>query len=153
MSSRGLPAPGSKKIKNRVEKESKSGNVNSFSTFVTLFRLCFQLFVRAPQKGPEKWCRAKIVEKCRKTFFDDFLTIFDVFRPARRLPKSVEKLFDTFWRFLTFFDVALSAGPFCNPLILDPGAGRSRELIFNSVSNFGPEGPKNSSGGIEGSQP
>ena len=29
----------------------------------------------------------------------------------------------------------------------DPGA------IFNSISNFGPEGPKNSSGGIEGSQP
>ena len=36
---------------------------------------------------------------------------------------------------------------------LDPGAGRPRELIFNSVSNFGPEGPKNSSGGIEGSLP
>ena len=35
---------------------------------------------------------------------------------------------------------------------LDPGAGRPRELIFYSVSNFGPEGPKNSSGGIEGSQ-
>ena len=30
---------------------------------------------------------------------------------------------------------------------MDPGAGRPRELIFNSVSNFGPEGPKNSSGG------
>ena len=23
---------------------------------------------RAPQKGPENWCRAKIVEKCRKYF-------------------------------------------------------------------------------------
>ena len=33
---------------------------------------------------------------------------------------------------------------------LDPGP---RELIFNSVSNFGPKGPKNSSRGIEGSQP
>ena len=31
---------------------------------------------------------------------------------------------------------------------LDPGAGRPRELIFNSVSTFGPEGPKNSSGGM-----
>ena len=30
---------------------------------------------------------------------------------------------------------------------------KAPELIFNSVSNFGPEGPKNSSGGIEGSQP
>ena len=30
--------------------------------------------------------------------------------------------------------------------------GRPQEPIFNSVSNFGPEGPKNSSGGIEGSQ-
>ena len=35
---------------------------------------------------------------------------------------------------------------------LGPGAGGRWELIFNSVSNFGPEGPKNSSGGIEGSQ-
>ena len=25
-------------------------------------------FIRAPQKGPEKWCRAKIVEKFRNTF-------------------------------------------------------------------------------------
>ena len=35
---------------------------------------------------------------------------------------------------------------------LGPGAGRPRELIFNSVSSFGPEGSKNSSGVIEGSQ-
>ena len=35
---------------------------------------------------------------------------------------------------------------------LGPGAGRPRELILNFVSNFGPEGPKNSSGGIEGSR-
>ena len=72
-------------------------------------------FVRigAPQKGPEKRCRAKIVEKCRKTFWH-FLTIFDVSCPARKLSKkSVEKLFDTFWRFLTFLDVA----PFRRPLL------------------------------------
>ena len=43
-----------------------------------------------------------------------------------------------------FFDSAFN--------FLDPEAGRPPELIFNSVSNFGPEGPKNSSGGIEGSQ-
>ena len=66
----------------------------------------------APQKGPENWCRAKIVEKCRKYFWH-FLTNFDVFCPARKLSKSVEKLFDTFWRFLTFFDVA----PFRRPLL------------------------------------
>ena len=55
------------------------------------------------QKGPEKILpRAKIVEKCRKTFWH-FLTIFDVFFcPARKLSKSVgKKLFDTFRRLLT----------------------------------------------------
>ena len=75
MSSRGLVAPGSKEVKIRVEKESKSGNLNSFSTF-----------------------------------FHSFST-----------------LILTFWT-------------------------RPRELIFNSVSNFGPEGPKNSSGANERSQ-
>ena len=35
MSSRGLPAPGPQTVKIRVEKESKSGNFNSFSTFST----------------------------------------------------------------------------------------------------------------------
>ena len=69
--------------------------------------------IRAPQKGPEKWCRAKIAEKCRKTFWH-FLTIFDVFCPARKLSKNFLTLFDTFWRFLTW---PLSAGPFCNPLM------------------------------------
>ena len=42
--------------------------------------------------------------------------------------------------FLVFFDSVFN--------FLDP----PRQLIFNSVSNFGPEGPKNSSGGMEGSQ-
>ena len=79
MSSRGLPALGSQKVKNRVEKESK-----------------------------------KLKEELKFPLFDSFSTLF-----------------------LTF---------------LDPGAGRPRELIFNSVSNFGPEGPRNSSGGMEGSQ-
>ena len=37
MSPRGLLAPGPQKVKNRVEKESKSGNFNSFSTFLALF--------------------------------------------------------------------------------------------------------------------
>ena len=53
-----------------------------------------------PQKGPEKWCRAKTVEKCRKTF----RRFFDVVCPARKLSRSVEELFDTFLTiFLTFF--------------------------------------------------
>ena len=52
---------------------------------------------------------SKSVEK----LFDIFLTIFDVYCPARKLSKSVQKLFGTFWRFLTFFDVA----PFRRPLL------------------------------------
>ena len=56
------------------------------------------LGVRAPQKGPENWCRAKIVEECRKIF----LTFFC---PARN---HVEKCRKTF---LTLFDV-LWRGPF-----------------------------------------
>ena len=31
--------------------------------------------IRGPQKGPEKWCRTKTVEECRKIF----LLLFDVF--------------------------------------------------------------------------
>ena len=73
----GPSCPGVRKLKNRVEKESKKWKFQLFSTFLTLFQL----------------------------------------------------------RFLNFSD---------------PRAGRPRELIFNSVSNFGPEGPKNSSGGMEG---
>ena len=49
-----------------------------------------------------------------------------------------------FQLFRLFFDSVFN--------FLGRGAGRPRELIFNSISNFGPEGPKNSSGGIEGSQ-
>ena len=78
MSSWGLLAPGSQKVKNRVEKSQKV-------EVLTLFPL-----------------------------FDSFST-----------------LFLTFW---------------------GPEAGRPRELIFNSVSNFEPGGPKTSSGGMEGSQ-
>ena len=44
MSSRGLPAPGSQKVKNRVEKDSKSGNFNSFSIFFDSFSTLFLTF-------------------------------------------------------------------------------------------------------------
>ena len=57
------------------------------------------LLIRAPQKGPEKRCRAKIVEKCRKTFLTFFLTIFDVFFALRENCRKVSK------NFLTLFDV------------------------------------------------
>ena len=67
----------------------------------------FCVFSEPPERGrktgAENWCRAKIVEKCRKIF----LTIFDVFLPCA---KNVEKYFS---RFLTFFDVA----PFRWPLL------------------------------------
>ena len=91
------------------------------------------LRIRAPQKGPENGCRAKIVKKCRKYGWH-FLTIFDVFCPARTMSKSVENSFDTLWRFLTR---PLSAGPFCGPLIEDSGNfhgkdKRSRKIGPNS---------------------
>ena len=34
-------------------------------------------------------------------------------------------------------------------IFLDPRAGRPRDLIFNSVSNFGPERPKTPLGGLK----
>ena len=86
--------------------------------------------IRAPQKGPENWCRAKIVEKCRKHFWH-FLTIFDVFCPARKLSKSVENIFDTFWRFLTFFDVA----PFRWPLLRSADMNPLNRVPENPVSS------------------
>ena len=70
-------------------------------------RKTFWISRKASQKGPENWCRAKHVTKCRKSF--DKKAIFDVFCPARKMSKSVENIFDTFWRFLTW---PLSAGLF-----------------------------------------
>ena len=59
----------------------------------------------------------------------------------------------------TFLGVAIKAPrPLQHPVtahcmrIRAPKHRRPREPIFNYVFNFGPEGPKNSSGGIEGSQ-
>ena len=59
------------------------------------------------QKGPEKRCRAKIVEKCRK----NSLTLFDDFWRVLPCAKIVEKCRKTFWHFLTIFDV-FWRGPF-----------------------------------------
>ena len=47
-----------------------------------------------PQRGRKKWCRAKMVEKCRKTFltlFDDFLTFF--FLPCSKIVEKCRKTF------------------------------------------------------------
>ena len=61
---------------------------------------------QSPPRKPENWCRAKIVEKCRKIFF----TLFEFFFALRKkMSKSVEKYFG---HLLTFFDVA----PFCGLL-------------------------------------
>ena len=94
-------------------------------------------------------------ENCRKVS-KIFLTLSDDFWGflpcAKKLSKSVENVFDTFWRFLRFFALRekcrkvskifltlfddfwrfstwpLSAGPFCGPLIEKNG---------NSLLNFG----------------
>ena len=74
---------------------------------------CILCFFRAPQKGPEYWCCAKNVEKCRKIF----LTLFDVFCPAQKISKSIGKCFG---HFSTFFDVAPFGG-FCLCVFLHHG--------------------------------
>ena len=61
---------------------------------------------RTSRRGPENWCR------CRKYFWH-FLMIFDVFCPAQKMSKSVENIFDTFWRSFDIFDMA----PFRWPLL------------------------------------
>ena len=43
------------------------GKMRSFCRKKTM-SIKFLVLVGAPQKGPENWCRAKIVEKCRKDF-------------------------------------------------------------------------------------
>ena len=49
-----------------------------------------------PPKRGRKNGAARKLPKSGEKLFDAFLTIFDVFCPARRLSKSVEKLLDTF---------------------------------------------------------
>ena len=90
---------------------SDSISQNAHPASALHFRVFFKF--RAPKKGPENWCRAKNCRKVPKNFLTLFLTIFDIFCPALKLSKSVEKHFDTFWRFLMFFDVA----PFRRPLL------------------------------------
>ena len=56
---------------------------------------------------------SKSVEKLFDTFWR-FLALFALRENCRKVSKNFLTLFDDFWRFLTW---PLSAGPFCNPLI------------------------------------
>ena len=70
-------------------------------------KLCLSnLYSEPPKRGPENWCRAKIVEKGSKHIIWHFLTIFALREKHRKVSKH-------FWHFLTFFDVA----PFRWPLL------------------------------------
>ena len=69
-----------------------------------------QAFYQSPPKGPEKWCRVKIVKKCRNMFdaFWRFLTFFALRENCRKVSKNFLTIFADFLRFLTW---PLSAGP------------------------------------------
>ena len=98
---RGLKAP------------KKGGFGHGILAEIFVFGCFFSALMKPPERGRKNGAARQMVEKCRKTFWH-FLTIFDVFCPARKLSKNCLTLFDDFWRFLTW---PLSAGPFCNPLI------------------------------------
>ena len=84
--------------------------------------------VRAAQKGGRKIGAArKLSEKCRKIF----LTISVMRCPARNVEKR-QKIIDTFEHFLTW---ALSAGPFCGPLMLQ-NSRTARELSETPFIEF-----------------
>ena len=75
-------------------------------------------FVSGLQKGPEKRCPARKLSKSVEKLFDTFwrfLTFFALRENCRKVSKNFLTIFDDFWRFLTW---PLSAGPFCNPLSL-----------------------------------
>ena len=80
----GWPAKGAKRKKRT--RENRSVKVGIIWVFVNVPKFS------GLQKGPEK----KVPRKnCRKVS-KNFLALFDDFCPARKLSKSVEKLFDTF---------------------------------------------------------
>ena len=77
-----------------------------------------------PPKRGRKNGAARKLSKSVKKLFDVFWRFLTFFCPARKLSNSVEKLFDTFfWRFLTF----LTWAPFRRPLL--------QSADFNQVSN------------------
>ena len=75
------------------------------------------LFSEPPKRGRKNGAARKLSKSVEK-LFDAFWRFLTFFCPARELSKTVEKLFDTFWRFLTW---PVSTGPFCNPLIFGGG--------------------------------
>ena len=77
------------------------GSINGgFQTMAQV--LSRDLISEPPKRGRKTGAARKLSEKCRMYFWH-FLAIFAVFCPARKMSKSVENIFDTFWRFLTFF--------------------------------------------------
>ena len=74
--------------------------LTSLDDYVTMSQHSCNSPVRAPQKGPKKWCRAKIVEKLFEAFWR-FLTIFALREYCRKVSKNFLTLFDdfdVFWR-------------------------------------------------------
>ena len=70
------------------------------------------------KRGRKKGAARKLSKSVEKLFhaFWRFLTFFALRENCRKVSKNFLTLFDGFWRFLTW---PLSAGPFCNPLILN----------------------------------
>ena len=91
-------------------------------------------WIRAPQKGPENWCCAKLVEESRNivlTLFGDFWH----FCPARKGSKSVKDMFETFWRFLMLSDVA----PFRWLLLRSHWFNQFWSIFLSESSQFSPD--------------
>ena len=89
---------------------------------------------RGRKKGAaRKW--SKSFEKLFDTFWR-FLTFFALRENCRKVSKNFLTLFDDFWRFLMW---PLSAGPFCNPLIFSGsefsnfGAGNLAKIALSAV--------------------
>ena len=69
------------------------------------------------KRGRKKGAARKLSKSVEKLFdtFWRFLTFFALRENCRKVSKNFLTLFDDFWRFLTW---PLSAGPFCNPLLI-----------------------------------
>ena len=145
MSSRSLPAQGPNKLKTESKESQKVENSTLFVIPLALERqvssLCTRLTLgsrstRAWQRKPRKECLARVDASGREQ-----ARLWYGWQ-ARGKRYNVQLSFSILW---IFFGSVLN--------LCDPGAGRLLELIFNFVSNFGPEGPKNSSGGLKGRKP
>ena len=84
------------------------------------YLICIEPFFyqRIAKGAGKKKGAARKLSKSVENLFDTFwrfLTFFALRENCRKVSKNFLTLFDDFWRFLTW---PLSAGPFCNPLIL-----------------------------------